>query len=613
MPDCTVLETFLQHADQPDTQPLHNRFAEIAADDPDGLIALYKEAIPLLEKMLWADEPDEPLLELYQALFRELETHIAARGDDERHHIILFIPVADRPGHLKTCLDSLLQLCRIYNYGGVAKNGYQKVSVMICDDSKVQENIQQHKQIAAQFQAQGLTTHYYGQQEQLQQIDKLSADAQQRLCRILGEADPAVFYHKGPSRMRNITLLKLQHMSEGHGRVLFYALDSDQEFRIKVGTQEGDRDLYALNYFYYLDEIFTGTNACVLTGKVVGDPPVSPAVMAGNFLEDVISFVEQMAGLVPQQTCQFHQHQEQKSDDAAYHDMAEMFGFKRAAHSYHYPCPLSHEHDNAASFRHFASQLNHFFYGEHPTRKTYYEYTAVNASLVPARTVYTGNYMFNRQGLKYFIPFAPLKLRMNGPVLGRIIKAELQERFVSANLPMLHKRTFAETGQSEYRPGINQTQQLVDMADEFERQYFGDVMLFSMEKLTAQSYPSDSLNREVITDIVNATEHTINRQYMAKHKEIILKLDRLNSVMNDAANWWNKSAEFDNARAAFRAFADNIEHNFGDDSYCYRLMNSVAEKQIRLRQIIEAILNHPGDQQAWEQYVSQSQATTGMV
>ena len=611
MASCIALQDFLQHGDSTDAASLNNRLAKTSPDDVDAFISLYKETIPLIEQTLWSAEADDVLLDVYQQVFCELETHIAARGNDDRHHIVLFIPVADRPQHLKACLSSMLELCRIFNYGGMENKRYQKVSVMICDDSRDEENIRQHKDIAAQFQAQGLITFYYGQREQLQQIEKLSAEGQQRLRRVLGVADPAAFYHKGPSRMRNIAMLKLHDMLAEHERVLFYALDSDQEFRIKTSTGKGDRDLYALNYFYYLDEIFSNTNTCILTGKVVGDPPVSPAVMAGNFLADVISFAEQMTGLEPRQACQFHNHVQQKTDDAAYHDMAEMFGFKRAVHSYYYQCPVSREHDNAQSFKHFASQLKRFFYGEHPTRKMYYDYTDINASLAPARTVYTGNYIFNAEGLKYFIPFAPLKLRMNGPVLGRIIKSELQDRFVSANLPMLHKRTFGDSGQSEFRPGVNQTQALVDMADEFERQYFGDVMLFSMEKLTALGYPSQTMSRESVADIVNVTEQTINRQYIAKHQEIILKLERLNTLLNDTDHWWNQSADFELAKADFRAFADNIEHNFGDDSYCYRLMTSTTDKQPRLTQIIDAILNHPEDQRAWDQYIFQSHAMTG--
>lgn len=363
MVNCTALQYFLQYGYHPDTKSLNNSFAKTSPDDLEAIIAIYKKTIPLIEQTLWADEPDDALLELYQRVFRELEIHIAAiaaGGHDDRHHIVLFVPVADRPQHLSACLNSVLELCRVFSYGGFDNNLYQKISVMICDDSKADENIRQHQEIVEQFQAQGLSTLYYGQREQLQQIDKLSDEEQQWLGGVLGEVNPDAFYHKGSSRMRNIAKLKLHDMLGEHDRVLFYSLDSDQEFRVKVSTSKGDRDLYALNYFYYLDEIFTHTNACVLTGKVVGDPPVSPAVMAGNFLEDVISFVEQMAGLEPQQGCQFHKYIQQKTDDAAYHDMAEMFGFKRAAHSYHYQCPVCSEHDNAKSFQHFVNQLNRF-------------------------------------------------------------------------------------------------------------------------------------------------------------------------------------------------------------------------------------------------------------
>lgn len=610
---CTLLQGFLQNSHHIDAAALNNQLVKISPEDTDAIIALYKEAIPLIEQSLWSDEPNESLMDVYQQVFREMETHIAAGGDDNRHHIVLFIPVADRPQHLTACLYSLLELCRLFNYGGFKNNRYQKVSVIICDDSRDEANIRQHKNIVEQFATEGLETTYFGQQEQLQQIAKLSAENQQRLSGVLGKTDPAAFYHKGSPRMRNIAYLKLHDMLQEHDRVIFYSLDSDQEFQIKTSTHQGDMDLYAINYFYYLDEIFSRTDACILTGKVVGDPPVSPAVMAGNFLQDVTSFVGQMAILKHQQACQFHSHVKQKTDDAAYHDMAELFGFKRAAQSYHYPCPVKGKHDNGQCFNHLASQLNGFFYGEHPTRKTYYEYAEISKSIAPARTVYPGNYMFNAEGLKYFIPFAPLKLRMNGPVMGRIIKAELKDRFVSANLPMLHKRTVQDTGQSEFRPDIHQQATQIDLSGEFERQYFGDVMLFSMEKLTEQGYPAKVLSRETVSETVNVTEQNIQQQYLTKHQEILNKLERFKSLLNDKQNWWNQSSDFDAARAQLSAFADNIEHNFGDDSYCYRLINSVADKQQRLTQIIRAIMQYPDDQLAWEQFLAQSHAVAGMV
>ncbi len=113
-------------------------------------------------------------------------------------------------------------------------------------------------------------------------------------------------------------------------------MDSDQEFQVNTGS--GDRKVDSINYFHQLNQIFSSTDTRLLTGKVVGDPPVSPAVMAGNFLEDVIGFLTDIAQLQPQQACQFHAQEGPRGDDASYHDMANLFGFKAAKHCS--PIPL---------------------------------------------------------------------------------------------------------------------------------------------------------------------------------------------------------------------------------------------------------------------------------
>ena len=309
---------------------------------------------------------------------------------------------------------------------------------------QAQDNIQQHKQIAAHFTAQGIETIYFGLEEQRQQLSRLSKHARQQLLNIVGDCDPAAFYHKGPSIMRNLTYLRLNEMADTAEKLLFYFVDSDQEFQIRIQTEEDDKTLYAINYFYHLDRIFSRHDVSILTGKVIGDPPVSPAVMAGTFLDDINSFLHQMAATKPHLPCQFHHQSQHNQDDAAYHDMADLFGFQPASNAYQYRCSLKGEHDHVQCLADFGTRLNQFFHGEHPTRKSYFNQEEPVADIKQARTIYTGNYLFNSEGLQYFIPFARLKLRMAGPVLGRIIQAESKERFVSANLPMLHKRTVEE-------------------------------------------------------------------------------------------------------------------------------------------------------------------------
>ncbi|HEB56420.1 MAG TPA: hypothetical protein ENI98_08965 [Gammaproteobacteria bacterium] len=608
----TALHDFLQHSEHPATTRLREKLAKASKSDYENIISIYQEAIPLVEKTLWSGKLDDDFLSQYQQIFRELEAHIHSAGEDQRHHIVLLIPVADRPQQLTDCLNSLLKLCRKYHYGGVKNSRYQKITVLIADDSKAADNIRKHKAIVDAFNADGLESLYFGQEEQLQQLSLLTEQDRQALVGVLGKTETLRFYHKGSSRMRNITSLKLKELQQRYDKILFYSLDSDQEFQIKVATHEGDRNVYALNYFYYLDQIFSRTNTCIVTGKVVGDPPVSPAVMAVNFVRDVISFIQQMAALEQQQDCCFHFTEPQESDAAAYHDMREMFGFKNIRQSYHYPCPLTGQHNNSACFRRFAEKLNGFFYGEHPTRKVFYTYKNTLDSIAPARTVYPGNYIFNAEGLNYFIPFAPLKLRMNGPVMGRVIKTILKDRFISTNLPMLHKRTVGDSATSEFRPDILQQSRQIDIAGEFERQYLGDVMLFSMEALTEQGYPLTRLDPDTVTSIVKATEKNIHQQYLGKHKQLITELDKLRTLLHTPECWWNQAPDLNTATAAFDDFIANIEHNFGDASYGYKFINSAADKQPRMQQIIEAILLYPDAQKEWEQMLSVKNVSAGI-
>jgi len=239
------------------------------------IISLYHQALDPIEQMLWEAGMDDQHVARYQALFRELEAHISRLPQDERHDFIIVIPVADRPMHLDECINSVLQLCRYYQYGGTDQQGFSKLMVLIADDSAEPENIARNQQIAGHYTAQGLPTLYFGQQQQLALIDGLPAEQQADIRRIIGAVERDSFYHKGASITRNITYLKLQQLARHKPRALFYFIDSDQEFQVSVANGDQQRDIYAINYFYQLDRIFTSTGSQVLTGKVVGDPPVS--------------------------------------------------------------------------------------------------------------------------------------------------------------------------------------------------------------------------------------------------------------------------------------------------------------------------------------------------
>ncbi len=566
----------------------------------DGQITAYQQLIPQLEARLWQDHCPDNELSLYHQIFHELEALIKLKGCDNRHHFIVVMPLADRPQHLQNCLQSLLDLCRNFYYGGLNnENQFAKLSVLIADDSQLDKNIQQHKNIVADFNQKGLKVEYFGLPEQQAQLKQLDKKQQDKLQAITGRYDKNIAGHKGASIMRNITYLRLNEIQAQHHNSLIYFIDSDQAFVINQQSRQGERNIPFLNYFYYLDQIFSRPDVQILTGKVVGDPPVSPAVMAGKFMDDVMSFLKQLEKLDGRGACQFHR-QEYKIDEGAYHDMGDLFGLKSTQSSCDYPCTLKGVHTHKDTLKDFARKLNHFFDGEHPTRKSFFEYQKVMEHMPAARTIYTGNYILRPDALKYFIPFAALKLRMAGPVLGRIIKAEIGNGFVSANLPMLHKRTVENLGQSEYRAGVERQDKRVDLSHEFERQYFGDVMLFSMEKLCAESYPEIQPGRDIVMDILQQTEKELLERYHQKHQQLILTISQLKDIVDNQQAWWNQGSSFTDSVKYLQQFVSNMEHNFGSKAQAYQQINNAEHKQQRMQAMCDAILHYPKDREHWQ-------------
>ncbi len=571
------------------------------------VISLFKKTITKLEDNIWQNAPSEKNIEPYQNTFKALEKLYELKSSDERYNFKIVIPVADRPQHLKQCLDSLLTLCQSYEYGGFKNNHFTKISVLIADDSKDKSNIVLHKKYCKKFTASGLITEYFGLDEQLTLVNDI-AESGSDLTGIISCADnikdSTEFSHKGASIMRNITYLKLkQELSQNTSteNTLIYFIDSDQEFCIN--SSHSDNKYYAINYFYYLNEIFKTQHVSILTGKVVGDPPVSPSVMAGNFQQDIQTFLNTIAKLNPQGSCQFHQHNTKTKDDAAYHDMANLFGFSGQQQVFNYHCTLQEEHNNADCFRDFSEKLQHFFYGEHPTRKTFFNFEKGFSTTTPARTVYTGNYVIKPEALTHFIPFATLKLRMAGPVLGRLLKTKLKDKFVSANLPMLHNRTVDSTGQSEFRAGVEHSNEHIDLGNEFIRQFYGDVMLFTMEKITETGFPEKTVDSEILQTILNQTYKKIKHSYIKKHHTILELRAQISEQLNKHKHWWNNSSanslEFNTTLSNFNTFLRNIQSNFDENTNTYQQITSSTYAQKHLNEILKAILHYNDDLRSW--------------
>ncbi|WP_456374970.1 hypothetical protein [Thiolapillus sp.] len=575
------LSAYLESVDDAGIAALYSAFRE--QPETSSLLAICDQLFPLLENAMWQDgDLDQAVLKNYQAIVRETDAWLQKQEDDPRHEFVVVIPVADRPRHLLACLRSLEKLRQAFPWG--------RLSVLVADDSRHAEHILEHQRMLVGFDSPELHCEYFGQDQQRQRLAELDSDCQQALQGVLGDVNARRFWHKGASIMRNISYLELARHKARNSKLLFWFVDSDQEFRAT--------DEYALNYLYHLDRLFARQEINVFTGKVVGDPPVSPAVMAANFLDDVQAFLARLTHVEPNARCSFHGPNVIHANDAAYHDMAELFGFKNEQGHFDYHCPLREAHDHRRCLEEYAAGLNRFFDGEHLTRQTAYEFLPLADTQAPARTVYTGNYVLNRAGLEYFIPFASLGLRMAGPVLGRIIAAEQGNGFLSANLPLLHKRTLAEQGRSEFRSGIEHQGAYSDISGEFERQYYGDVMLFSMIRLVEQGYPGNALSEKEIRDVLEEVEAGMAQRYASKRQDILSRTAALDALVNDPAQWWK---EDEDVLVRMRRFLESMNRSFGDQALGVRQMLSPEHRSQRLDSMARALQDYRGERALWRQ------------
>ena len=586
--------------------PLPSPSEGTGAGPLDALIELYEHCYPLLEQAMWSGEAEfHPLLASYQALFREQEALIRWRCrngqvSDDRHRFILAIPVADRPPHLKACLESIHQVCALYDYGGRTAGVWDRIQVVVSEDSRDEANIRRHQALVAEYRQKGLQVVYFGLDEQYELLHALPAQQRESLGHLLTTQPRESFYLKGQAANRNLCYLKFLQLTEDRDKTLYYLVDSDESLCVNRQTASGEEVVHALNYFHAIDRIFRSTDTLMLTGKMVGDPPVSPAVMAANFLDDVTAFFIRLAGLRVEEACTFHGVPVQTPGDAAYHDMAKLFGFEHQPATFPYACRLKGAHDHGACLADLARRLSAFFFGEHLTRKTWFAYGQGFAELAPARTVYPGNYIVSYAGLKYIIPFGHLRLRMSGPTAGRLIAAEIGARFASFNMPNLHRRTTEAGLADDFRPGVELARQGIDLSNEFERQFFGDLMLFSTEELVKRADVNQPFARELIEAIVDEKEAELLALYQQKHDAIVDKNRQLNALVFDAGHWWQDAAALAGALRQVRAFVDNIDRNFGEHAPAWRQIQSADHRSERKAQIVEALMNYRAERDAWD-------------
>lgn len=580
----------------------------------DACIATYEQCYPHLEQALWSGAVEfAPLLACYQALFREREALIRQQTErtgtpDDRYRFIISIPVADRPAHLRACLESILEVCETFGYGGKSGGVHAYVTVVIAEDSREADSIRRHVELAETFRRRGLQVIHSGQDEQYELLQAIPDNIRGKLGNLLTTQPRERFFLKGQAANRNLSVLKCLQLTADRDRTLYYFVDSDEAFCVNRTTADGDVPVCALNYFHAIDRIFRTTDTQVLTGKMVGDPPVSPAVMAANFLDDIAAFFHRLAALRGADACTFHDpsaaHPDRQFAGAIYHDMAGLFGFGKRPDTFPYRCPLTGAHDHAACLRTLAGRLAAFFFGEHLTRQTLFAYGDGFDAVTPARTVYPGNTIANFAGLKYIIPFGHLRLRMSGPTAGRLIAAELGGRFASANLPHLHRRTNDAGLAGAFRPGVargtDSARDAIDLSGEFESQFFGDLLLFTTEALVSEADVGRPFAHDEVARVMERKERELLALYAQKHDAIRDRSRQLDDLVFRAGHWWLDDPELAGALRQVRAFLDNIARNFGAGAPAWQQIRSADHRAARKVQLADALVNYRHERDAWD-------------
>lgn len=506
-----------------------------------------------------------------------------------RHDFVIVIPVADRPRQLADCLDSLAALLQRFPYAGA-------VCVLIADDSLEANAVVQHRALADGHSRAGLSVEHLGRAAQQALVQSLPAGLRARLADFLGGPGDGNS-RLGPSVMRNLASLWLaRRQRDGRPRLIWF-VDSDERFQVETADAKAGVRAHALDYLHILDGIFSERPVTLLTGKVVGDPPVSPAVMTLTLLDDVLATLERLMALAPEADCSLHGEAPVSAGEAAYHDMADLFGYRPTA-PLPCRCPLAGAHTHADSLADYAARLGRFFDGVHPSRTSLYVPTPL--ALTPARTVYTGNYVFGGDGLAHPIPFAALGLRMAGPSLGRLLRAELGESFVAANLPLQHGRALAALGRSECRPGVEHSAQGVDLSGEFERQYYGDVLLFSLEALIEQGYPQTT-SAAAVRQTVETVEARLNARYAAQQAAVAERIARLDARLAAPPPDWQTGPAMAAAWDELARFTRELRRNFGPDGLGWRRVNASDLRQTWVARLAAALARYPEARDAWQE------------
>ena len=166
---------------------------------------------------------------------------------------------------------------------------------------------------------------------------------------------------------------------------------------------------------------------------------------------------------------------------------------------------------------------------------------------------------------------------------------------------MLHTRHLHDDDADQFRPGVEQGDEAINLADEFERQFFGDLMLFSVTRLTGEGGSAQAFTPEPVSKAVDETEDELLLLYEEKHRGVQDRNVQLRQLLKDPQRWWHDEPQAAEALSGVQQFIHNIDVNFGAASTAYRRIQNRTHRDRRKQQIIQALLAYRESRDAWDQ------------
>jgi hypothetical protein len=139
-----------------------------------------------------------------------------------------------------------------------------------------------------------------------------------------------------------------------------------------------------------------------------------------------------------------------------------------------------------------------------------------------------------------------------------------------------------------------------NQANEFERQFFGDLMLFSTEELVKQADVNQPFAQDTVEAVIARKEPELLALYRQKHEAIVASNRQLHELVFNAGHWWLRAPGLALALRQVQAFSDNIERNFCEHALAWRQIQSAGHRAQRKRQIVEALMSYRAERDAWD-------------